>query len=78
MRTISLPAVGISVSLAAYVAAIRMAQANPTAEFKHGLTCWWPVTGAEIMRQFRQGVHQRINAEVPYSQRGQHGRGTTS
>ena len=58
------------VSLGAYVKQIRIAKAHPNAEFKHGLTCWWPCTGAEIMRQFRRGMHDRINAGIPYSQRG--------
>lgn len=72
MRVITLPAIDRQVSLAAYVKAIRTAKENPTAEFKHGLTCWWPVTGAEIMQQFRRGIHDRINDGIPYSRRGIH------
>jgi hypothetical protein len=71
MRTITLPAVNKTVSLSAYVAAIRMAKANPDAEFKHGLTCWWPCTGRDIMRQFFDGVTDRINSSIPAMQRGQ-------
>ena len=66
-RTIT---VNMTVTLAAYVKAIRTAKANPKAEFKHGLTTWWPTTGAEIMRQFMHGVHDRINQAIPYTQRG--------
>ncbi len=44
-----------------YVRGIRKAKANPTARFPYGLTCWWPCTGAEIMSQFREGMHDRIN-----------------
>ena len=29
--------------------------------FKSGLSTWWPATGAEIVLQFRGGVHARIN-----------------
>lgn len=44
-----------------YVAGIKLAKTNPDAEFKYGLTTWWPVTGKEIMQQFRASVHDRIN-----------------
>ena len=68
-RTITLPAVNLTVSLGAYVKAITTARDNPDMEFKHGLTTWWPTTGREVMRQFRQGMNDRINQGVPYSQR---------
>lgn len=70
VRVIGLPAIGISVTVGQYVRAIKLAQANPDAEFKHGLTTWWPTKGKEIMAQFRQGVHARINDKVPYYKRG--------
>ena len=70
IRTVNLPAIGKSVTLAAYVAAIRSAKANPDMTFKHGLTAWWPCTGREIMQQFRAGMHDRINQRVPYRLRG--------
>jgi hypothetical protein len=69
-RVIYIPAIDRRVPIGAYVKAIKMARANPNAEFKHGLTCWWPCTGAEIMRQFRRGMHDRISEGIPYSQRG--------
>ncbi len=68
-RLIHLPAIDESVTVGQYVAAIRLAKENPAAEFKHGLTTWWPVTGAEIMRQFRAGVQDRINQAIPYNRR---------
>jgi hypothetical protein len=52
---------GKAVSIGAYVRAIQIAKANPSATFKHGLTGWWPVTGAEIVQQFSAGVQERIN-----------------
>ena len=70
MRTITLPAIDRTISLGSYLQGIRKAKANPDARFPHGLTCWWSCSGAEIMRQFRQGVHERINAGIPYSKRG--------
>ena len=69
-RTVTLPAVGKSVTLAAYVAAVKLAKTNPDTTFKHGLTAWWPCTGREIMQQFRAGMHDRINQRVPYRLRG--------
>ena len=69
-RTIFLPAIERRVSLGDYVKAIKLAKANPEMRFKHGLTCWWPATGAEIMQQFRAGMTDRINQAVPYIDRG--------
>jgi hypothetical protein len=70
LRTIHLPAIDRTVSLAAYLRAVRLAKASPTAMFKTGLTTWWPTTGAEIMKQFRDGITDRINQAIPYSERG--------
>jgi hypothetical protein len=69
-RTISLPAVGMRVTLGAYVRAVRRAIAHPNEEFNHGLTTWWPCKGRDIRKQFLEGVHDRINEAVPYSARG--------
>ena len=69
-RTVTIPAINRIVSLAAYIAAVKKARANPDVEFPHGFTTWWPTTGQEIMRQFMEGVHDRINQAIPYSQRG--------
>jgi hypothetical protein len=69
-RYINLPALGRSVPLSAYVKAVKLAKANPKAEFKTGLTCWWPCTGSEVLAQFMRGVEDRINQGIPYSQRG--------
>lgn len=71
IRVIGLPAIGRSVTIGEYVHAIKLAKANLEVEFKHGLTTWWPTTGAEIMDQFREGVHGRINDKVPYYKRGE-------
>lgn len=69
-RIVNLPAINRSVTLAAYVQAIKLAKANPDMTFKQGLTAWWPCTGREIMHQFRSGMHDRINQRVPYRLRG--------
>ena len=69
-RFIYLPAVDKCIPLGAYVAGLRLAKANPDAEFKHTLTTWWQGTGAEIMRQFRDSIHDRINQGIPAIERG--------
>lgn len=61
---------GKKVSLGSYVNGVKKAKANPEAQFDCGLTTWWPCTGAEIVAQFREGMHERINARVPYADRG--------
>lgn len=61
MLTVRLPALSKSVPLGVYVAAVKLAKENPTRVFKHGLTTWWPTTGAEIVQQFRDGMNERIN-----------------
>jgi hypothetical protein len=58
------------VSLGQYVRAIKQAKAHPTARFDQGLSCWWPCTGEDIMKQFMDGVHERINDGIPYIDRG--------
>jgi len=69
MRFITLSAVGKKVSLRDYVRAIKLAKEHPTEMFRHGLTTWWPVTGTEICRQFREGMHDRINQGIPAIER---------
>ncbi len=69
-RAIYVSGVGKWVTVGQYVRQIKIVKANLDAEFKHGLTCWWPCTGREIMRQFREGMHDRISQGIPYSQRG--------
>ena len=70
MRTITLPAINKAVSLGQYVKAVKMAKANPDAEFKHGLTCWWSCKGRDVVQQFVEGMQERITQAIPYRQRG--------
>ncbi len=70
MTTIYLPAVERRIPLATYVEAIKRAKQNPEVQFKHGLTTWWPTSGREIVAQFRDGIHDRINQAIPYHRRG--------
>ena len=69
-RVMTLSAVNKTVTLGQYVKGIKKAKANLDVEFKHGLTCWWSCTGRDIMRQFREGMMERINEAIPYIQRG--------
>ena len=69
-RYITLEATGKKIPLGLYVRGIKKAKANPDAEFPYGLTCWWPCTGREILRQFVEGVQDRINSKVPHIDRG--------
>lgn len=57
------------VPLGAYVRAVKLAKANPEHEFAHGLTTWWPTSGAEVVAQFRRGLDERINEALPYRDR---------
>lgn len=66
---ITLPAINRTVTLRAYVEAVKLAKANPETTFKHGLDTWCPTTGAEIRRQYRRAVHDRINQSIPWSVR---------
>jgi hypothetical protein len=65
-RTVTL-GTGETVTLGAYVRAWRTVLARPDDTFRHGLGGWWPVTGREILRDFRNGLHARINSGVPRS-----------
>jgi len=70
MRTIYCPGIEKHVPLRIYTKGVKLAKANLDAEFKQGITCWWPCTGRQIMEQFYQGLQDRINQAVPYCQRG--------
>jgi len=61
---------GRRVSLAQYVMGVKYAKAHPDVRFPTGLTCWYPCSGADIVRQFREGMHERITQGTPYAQRG--------
>lgn len=61
---------GRKVTLGSYVRVVRKAKAHPDATFTRDLRDRWPSTGAAILRQFRTGMHERINAGVPYFRRG--------
>lgn len=55
---------GLRVTIPAYIRAVKMAKAHPDQEFKHGLCGWWPVTGRQVVREFWEGVEDRINKHL--------------
>lgn len=61
---------GKAIPLGAYVKGVKAAIANPDAEFKTGLTSWWPTSGAQVRRQFMEGIMDRINEGISYNERG--------
>lgn len=61
---------GRRVTLGSYVGVVRAALANPSARFKRGIDDNWPATGAEIASDFRRGMVDRINQNIPYHKRG--------
>jgi hypothetical protein len=63
-------AAGRDLRLRDFISAIRTAKVNPTTTYARGLAGWGPVTGAEILHQFRKGMHDRISQAVPYYLRG--------
>ena len=62
---------GASVLAPIYLYGIRQAKANPARTFKHTLRSYLPGTGEQIVREYRQDLHHRINqrgnAEPPES-----------
>ena len=68
-RHMAVPSIDRYVPLSIFLREVRKAIANPEAEFKRGLTCWWAVTGREIRQQFRSQIRDRINQGIPYHQR---------
>ena|SRR6185503_221027 len=55
-----------TVTLGQYVKAWRAVKEAPAAtEFKSSLCGWWPASREEILSQFMQGVHDRINRRIP-------------
>jgi len=61
---------GRRVTLGSYVRVVKLAKANPNATFQRDLLDRWPAKGADIVRQFRRGMADRINDAISYSTRG--------
>lgn len=60
---------GQLVSVGAYVTGIKLAKANPTRTFTHGLSGWWSETGAEILADYRRHIDTVINRRASYTPR---------
>ena len=52
---------GRRVGVGDYARGVKVAIAHPDDTFKEGLSSAWPTTGAQIRRQFREGLQDRIN-----------------
>lgn len=56
---------GRHVTLADYVSAWRKALTAPAgATFKNGFN-WYPESREDVLREFRRGLHDRINRRIP-------------
>ena len=69
-RAIYIPGYERWVTLGQYVKAVKQAKANPKAIFPHTFCDWCSGTGEQIVGEFFEGVQDRINQSIPYSQRG--------
>ena len=65
MRTVRLGD-GVVVSLADYTRTRRSVRASsPGQQSSRGLCGWWPVNREEILAEYQEGVHDRINRHIP-------------
>jgi len=69
-RAIYVPGKDAWYSLGAYVRAVKKAKANPDAMFSCTICSWASGRGRDIMREFMDGVMDRINQGIPYTKRG--------
>lgn len=60
---------GRQLTLGSYVAVVKAAKSSPASTFPRSLCDWWPANGAEIVRQFREGMHERVSRAIPYQNR---------
>jgi len=56
---------GKKITISAYIHWIQLAKANRSSRFAKTLTSEFGGTGEEILREFRKGVHDRINRHLP-------------
>ena len=57
-------------TLRQYLDAYYLAKANPKMQFKQTFTCWYGGTGKDAVREFVEGMMDRINQGIPYCERG--------
>ena len=61
MKTIALTMDGFQMSIPDFIKAIQKAKANPELMFSRSIKGWWPATGREILREYREMVNDKIN-----------------
>lgn len=54
------------VSVASYLAVVQCAKANPERMFKASLRHWAPSPGRVIVREFRDGLHEKISRRMAH------------
>ena len=65
MHVIHLPASAKTVTVGQYVKAWKDCKAAPVGtEYDHGLGGWSPATREVILREFEEGLHDRINRHI--------------
>ena len=55
---------GKKIGISNYCKGIKLAKLNPEETFKYGLTTWYPTSGEQIIKQFRDSIHDRINNKL--------------
>jgi len=63
-RNIYCPGPGKFLTAGQYVQVVKGAKDSPTLTFPRTFCQWWPGTGADIVAEFRAGVHARINKHI--------------
>lgn len=64
-HVITLSATGKQMTIGQYVTAWKACKAAPAGtEYDHGLCGWWPATREQILREFEEGMHDRINKHI--------------
>jgi hypothetical protein len=62
------------VSLRSYLAALKLARAEPDRTFKESFCGWWPAKGREIVRQWWDQVVKRCSRGLPTTGKGNRAR----
>lgn len=53
------------VSLASYLSVVRAAKLHPLTQFRTSLRSWAPSSGEQIVREFRDALHEKISRGMP-------------
>ena len=56
-----IPSVSSYISTGEYIKVWKVCKANPEKEYKQTITMWSGGTGADVLREIMDGIHDRIN-----------------